>query len=330
MRDFDDSYLRTFGEKNCLRSGGLLYRVPANSGRGYNFEYLLFVPNGMRSRTCLILEGMNYGTCDTLNPAEKIEYMYEGFKSFRNPIHFCNQDSLFPILYPLIPRYFDENLKEEIYLNMLSSNSFIATDERYKRVDLQIINMIQDACARLKKDGVQVDERIIIHGFSAAAKFANRFALLHPEIVRLVIAGGLAGVLILPLKELDGKKLLYSVGIGNIDEITEEKVKKFRWLKQFYYQGMQDEIDAFENIGGEADLIPRYKGIISAEEMNQLYKVLGRDIKSRWHESQKFYKKLCKNVTLKTYENGGHNLDAAIAGIKEMLDAEAAGNVILQ
>lgn len=319
MNFFNDSYLREFGEKNNLKSGGLLYRVPSNPIQGYNFEYLLFIPKGMKCRTSLILESMNYKTCETINPKEKIEYMYEIYKSFRNPIHYCNQNSLFPILYPLIPRYYDNILSEEIYLNMLSSNSFKVNDKLYERVDLQIINMIKDAKKRLSENNVYLDEKIIIHGFSASAKFANRFTLLHPELVKLVIAGGLGGTLILPLRYIDSEELLYPVGVGNFSIVTDEKIKKFTNIKQFYYQGKKDMVDAFASVDDNS-FFPYYKGIINSDELKQMYKFLGRDINTRWENTQKIYNELCQDITFKTYENGEHNLNEAIDDIKRLLE----------
>ncbi len=319
MNFFSDSYLREYDEKNNLKSGGLLYRIPSHPTQGYNFEYLLFIPKGVKNKTSLILESMNYKTCETTDPKEKIEYMYENYKSFRNPIHYCNQNSLFPILYPLIPRYYDNILNEEIYLNMLSSNSFKVSNKLYERVDLQIINMIHDAKSRLSKNNIYLDKKIIVHGFSASAKFANRFALLHPELVKLVIAGGLGGTLILPLRNIDNEELLYPVGIGNFSEITDEKIKKFIAIKQFYYQGKKDEIDAFQSIDDKG-FIPYYKGIISSDELKQMYKYLGRDINTRWVNTQRIYNGMCKNVYLKTYENGEHNLNEAVEDIKKLLE----------
>lgn len=321
MIDFDDCYLRTFNEKNNLKSGGLLYRIPANPKNGFNFEYLLFIPNGINSNTSLILESMNYITCKTENPQEKIEYMYELYKSFRNPLHYCNQKSLFPIVYPLIPRYFDENLNEEIYLNMLSSNSFHVTNELFKRVDLQIINMLKDAKRRLKNNNINADDKIIIYGFSASSKFANRFALLHPEEVKLVIAGGLAGTLIIPFKTFENENLLYPIGIYNMEEITKEKVSSFTNIKQFYYQDINDPIDSFKSVD-DLGVTPFFPGIINEDELKQLYRILGKDIKTRWKSSQEIYNHLCKDITFKTYKIGEHKEKSALEEIKGLLENE--------
>ena len=173
----------------------------------------------------------------------------------------------------------------------------------------------------LDNNNIYLDEKIIVHGFSASAKFANRFSILHPELVKLVIAGGLGGTLILPLRNIDNEKLLYPVGVGNFSEITDEKIKKFIAIKQFYYQGKKDEIDAFQRVDDNG-FIPYYKGIINSDELKQIYKYLGKDINTRWENTQEIYNELCSNVILRTYENGEHNLNEAVEDIKKLLEDE--------
>ena len=110
---------------------------------------------------------------------------------------------------------------------MLSSNSFKITNQLFEKVDLRIINMINDAKRRLAQNNIYLDEKIIVHGFSASAKFANRFTLLHPELVKLVITGGLGGTLILPLRNIFNEESLYPVGIGNFSKITDKKKRLY-------------------------------------------------------------------------------------------------------
>lgn len=43
--------------------------------------------------------------------------------------------------------------------------------------------------------------------------FADRFTLLHQELVQEAAAGGINSNPILPLKEFEGNKLVYLVGI---------------------------------------------------------------------------------------------------------------------
>lgn len=41
----------------------------------------------------------------------------------------------------------------------------------------------------LHQEGINVGEKVILCGYSDGAKFASHFALLHPEIIKPVVAG---------------------------------------------------------------------------------------------------------------------------------------------
>lgn len=45
--------------------------------------------------------------------------------------------------------------------------------------------MIKYAINYLKSINVNVDNRVIISGYSEGAKFASHFSLLHPELIKL-------------------------------------------------------------------------------------------------------------------------------------------------
>ena len=320
MQGFEDCFARVFSSKHELVNGGILYRVPLNSEKGFLFDYLLFLPNGMKKRTTLILEFMNYKAGKTEHIEEKIEYMYEIFKSFRDIIHYCNQKSCFPILYPLIPRYFDLNLNEEIYVNMLSSNTFLATNPRFFHIDSQIICMVKDAMQRLLQNQITVDEKIIAYGFSGSGKAVDRFALLHSNLLKLVVAGGLAGTLILPYKSFHGEKLLYPVGIGNLQSQAID-LESFRRLKQFYYHGEKDGIDAFCS-DSNIEVVPHFKGIITSKELTQLYSYVGKDVATRWAVCQKIYQKYCYQAFFETYPDGTHSPAIAKEKIRDLFEKE--------
>lgn len=140
---------------------------------------------------------------------------------------------------------------------------------------------------------------VIIDGFSASANFANRFALLYPEVVKLAIAGACSGTGILPLKYIEKEELLYPIGCGNIDTITDDKIEQFENIKQFYYMGMLDSEDN-DPFGEKEDgtLINEFS--ITKKEANQLYKYIGKRIlPDRWLNFQKIYSSLGVSAILK-------------------------------
>lgn len=303
------------GPYNSWGVEGKIILIKANPKNGFNFDYTIYIPKTINPETTLIVEGSNFGSTYDWS-REKIlnEMMKEVIEPGKTgkPIYEIATNLGMPVLYPIFPKW--ANKKGPIYNIMLSSNSLNHNTPMLKelgleRVDLQLIQMIKDA--KLKLKDLEIDEKIIIDGFSASAKFANRFTLLHPEIVKACIAGGVAGMLTLPLEHIDTEKLLWPVGIGNLEELLGEKyvinIDEFKKVKQFYYMGMNDKNDPFEakDVGGV--LIPKYPELIEPEEIRQIYKYLGNNITgNRWENTKKIYNELGINATFKSYENVGH------------------------
>lgn len=63
------------------------------------------------------------------------------------------------------------------------------TDEFYRRPDEKIILMINNLSEDLHNDGFDVQQKVFVEGFSAGGMFANRFTLLHPELVKAAAIG---------------------------------------------------------------------------------------------------------------------------------------------
>ena len=76
-------------------------------------------------------------------------------------------------------------------------------DNPLERIDEQLINMFKDAQSKLEKKAIKTHNRFLLTGFSASGTFANRFTIIHPDRVFAVAAGGLNGLLMLPVDSLD-------------------------------------------------------------------------------------------------------------------------------
>lgn len=299
---------------------GKQYLIDANPKIGFNFPYTLFIPDNISKRTSLIVEGANSPYTKS-NIQEAVDDIKS--RSMDNIITSCNNETNYPILVPCFPRIYindsNGNLKE-LYTHMLTSESLRYKGLNLERIDNQLIYMIEDAIIRIKNLGIEIDDKIIIDGFSSSAKFANRFAILHPEKVKLLIAGGCSGVGILPLKNINHETLLYPIGCGDIEEITEEKIELFKKIKQFYYMGENDNNDPFEQ-DENGNLL--WKDCIEPREAQQLNKYFGKEMMpTRWERFQKIYKELGVNATFKTYKEYGHNPTPAINDIKNLLKRE--------
>jgi dienelactone hydrolase len=116
-----------------------------------------------------------------------------------------------PVLMPLFPR------PPNLYLQALTRASLKQkVESSFKRVDLQLIAMIDAARAELATKGLTIQSRVLIAGFSAAGMFTNRFAVLHPKRVLAAAVGSPGGWPIAPVAVYRGAKLRYPIGIADV------------------------------------------------------------------------------------------------------------------
>jgi hypothetical protein len=99
------------------------------------------------------------------------------------------------------------------------------------------------------------------------------------------------------MRELDGEKLLWPVGIGNVDEIDDEKLELYKQVPQFYFQGIFDANDCYQPNGYGTC---RNEGILQNDEAVQMYKLLGKNMnQDRWERTNQIISNLNCNITLK-------------------------------
>lgn len=135
-------------------------------------------------------------------------------------------------------------------------------------------------------------------GFSASGTFVNRFAFLHPEKIAALAVGGLNGILMLPLEEMNDRKLNYPLGVHNFEKLTGEKFKKEVYLQipQYIYMGALDDNDAVKFIDA-----------YSIEEREIVYSILGAEMQpGRWQNCQEIYREKGVNAVFTTYPGVGH------------------------
>lgn len=155
-----------------------------------------------------------------------------------------------------------------------------------------------DAQKRLESKNIRTEDQYLLAGFSASGTFANRFTLIHPEKVLAVTAGGLNGLLILPMDSMNNEIVKYPVGTGDFDEITGKEFQRKLFLKtpQFYFMGRLDDNDA----------VP-YDDAFDPYERNQIFNLLGEQIlPDRWDKCKSLYLSNNVNAVFKTYDNIGH------------------------
>lgn len=272
--------------------------VAAAPDKGFNFPFLLKIPAETKTNY-LIVETNNTGKV-----SDNVEEHYNNAKTTitGNAIGpWVSKKLKAPILIPVFPRSEQE---WQTYTHALDRDTLLITTGSLKRIDLQLLAMIKEAKKVLAKHSIRVDEKVIMTGFSASGTFANRFSLLHPDAIKVVVAGGLNSILMLPVSSLKEQKLTYPLGVDDFQVITGQAFADAKWkaLPQFLFMGANDTNDAAE-----------YDDAYSESERQVIYSVMGRKMQpERWQFCQQLYAQLNANVEFKTYQGIGHGTDLQI------------------
>lgn len=270
-----------------------LLRVSANPTKGFNYDYLLFIPKGTESKSYLLVEPNNtgYPVDDMDTHLERAVFLAAGSSVGRDVAYKMKV----PFLVPVFPR---PETEKNTYTHALDRDAMLSKSKDFSRLDLQLLAMIKDSREQLSILGIAVEEKVLINGFSASGSFVNRFAMLHPESIMAVAAGGLNSILILPMKTLAGHVLNYPLGVNDLSDITGEKadVNQFKRIPQLYYMGETDSNDA-----------ARFEDAYSLEEREIIKALFSEKVMpDRWEIMKKLYSDNGVNAELRTYPKMGH------------------------
>ena len=196
-----------------------------------NFEcpYILAYPHDYKENNPIILESNNQE-----NGMKLVSSALSGTLERMFPILVHSQNTN-PILVPLLPS-FNNGVP---YFQQLSVECFDASKTgKFHRIDQQVVSMIEDAKKIITGlSGKKVPEKIILNGYSASGVFAQRFALLHPELVSAACIGGAIGTMPLPLEQHQGKEIAYPLGIADYEKLTGKpfNIEAYKKIKFTYY-----------------------------------------------------------------------------------------------
>ena len=276
----------------------LIY-VPENPEKGFNFGYFLNIRTLDEGKLKFIVECNNTSVSNDMNETKaKTMRRIEENQEIATRLQNCVKNSV--VLMPTFIRPNRETEKGNIYTHSLTSDALNTDREDIVRVDRQLLCMIDDAKEKLKNMGYSFEEKITLTGFSASAKFAQRFAFFYPELVEMVIAGGMGALPCLPVSEYKGIKLNYPLGTNDYKKYTNRAFNKeaFDRIPQYLFIGAEDKNDP----------VP-YDDCYTSEERDEIYKVLGKDMqKERWPKMVEILKQLKqKNTTCVRFDGVEHS-----------------------
>jgi hypothetical protein len=277
--------------------GNDIIQVKADAQAGFNFPFYLFVPKAIdkNQKVHLFVESNNTGTTSDDLEVHQEKALRSASKNYPNRIAWSLGS---PLLVPVFPR---PRTNWQAYTHALDRDTLEIEEGKLKRIDLQLTAMIKYAQKLLRINGFKINDRVFMHGFSASAKFCNRYSFLHPEMVKAVASGGVNGLPTLPVRKWNDCELPFPIGIAEIERFIDKPFdeKAFRKVAHYIYMGAFDRNDTLPSRDAwreeEADIIKK----ALAEKM----------MPDRWELSQQIYQEQNINAQLVTYNGVLHSIE---------------------
>jgi hypothetical protein len=199
-----------------------------------------------------------------------------------------------PLLVPAFPRLASA---PNLYTHALDRDAMLVTDARLRRLDLQLLAMIEDARARLRKRHIEVRSRILMNGHSASGMFVTRFVLLHPEHVLAAAVGSPGGWPTVPTAEYRGHRLRFPIGVADLEELAGPPFDPvaFRRVQLFFLLGARDTNDSVTSTDSYDE--------VDAALATRLF---GNTPVKRWPFAERLYKAAGSACEFRLYPGVGH------------------------
>lgn len=277
-------------------------KFDAKPDQGFNYPYFLYVPSVPEEMASgpLLIEPNNTGkaTDDFSQHREAARQLANGNGNGGSGRAISNRLGV-PLLVPVFPRPWSEPVDADHYVHMLDTDTMHIESGDLERVDLQLLNMAEDARQQLSSTDFSLESGLLLNGFSASGNFVNRFAALHPDSIISVTAGGINGTPILPKEEAKGHTLNYQIGIADLPPLIgkEFDLEAFTNVNQLLYIG---ELDFNDTIG--------YSGTWDNRQEAIALDVYGPNMqRDRMPYSQSVYEEVDASAAFKIYDRVEHN-----------------------
>lgn len=185
-------------------------------------KYILGIPENMNENAEMFVEMYNSGGRETNDYEGNIQH---ALTDRGNPIEKTYRDFItdFPVVIPVIPCI--KGLPDFQQLSIDSIKEF--------HIHEKTKNCIFDAKTQIEEiTGKRVQDKIFLSGYSASGIFAQRFALIYPELINRALIGGAAGTIPVP-----SKKFKFPIGIEDFSELfgKEFNFEEYKEIQFGYY-----------------------------------------------------------------------------------------------
>jgi hypothetical protein len=278
---------------------GQLIKISPEPGKGFHWAYYLYLPKSLSESA---LQGDNtylfVAPNNTGSPDDNLQTHEDAARRKMIGLGQFGENLRTPLLQPIFPRP-KQDWKN--YTHALDRDTLLTENADLKRLDLQLIAMIDDAIGRLKANKISVDPRVLMYGFSAAGMFTNRFALLHPERIFAAAIGSPGGWAIAPVRKYNNQMLRYPLGVGDLNELLKKfsfNSRAFKALRLYFFLGDKDTNDSLT-----------YRDGYEKEDEEFVFKNFGSTLVERWKISEKLYQESgCRKCQFVLYKETGHTM----------------------
>jgi hypothetical protein len=265
-------------------------KIEAKPEKGFNWPYLLYIPETVKSSAVLLVEPNNSGTpSDDFTHHENRALLWLDIRSpFSHKLEV-------PLLIPIFPRY------DDLYTQALDRATLLTQRENLVRIDLQLMAMIDDATIKLAGQGIRVDKRFFMMGFSASGAFTSRFCAIHPERIMAAAIGAPGGWPIAPVAKWWGHDMTYILGISDLHSLTGKQfnLNEFKKIPLYLYLGDKDDNWDSQDVSTELHF-------------------LGKTFQERWLVAEEIYQSIGSRAEFVMYPGIGHVITTDI-----LMDIEA-------
>ena len=294
---------------------GIVYSIRimhSSENDNIHIPFLMAVPKNKVLNNQIILEANNLETDDLKSITKQA---CETGKRLAT----LTDNSPCPIVIPFIPSY-----KNRTYFQQLAKECFeLDKKDNNYRIDEQIVNMIKYTKDVLASEySIKADEKIFLNGYSSSGVFAQRFALIHPELIETACIGGASGSIPVPTK-----KIGYPLGISDYEQLFEKPFDKEAYSKiNFkYYVGELETInktlERFDDDGNPAPMhdMSYFDRSVPYQVGLQQRNIFGKDMFKRAQKTIEYLKSIGIKISHTIIPGRSHN-NRSGQGVNELGD----------
>ena len=257
--------------------------------------FVLITPSTLKDGQTLVMESNNL---ETNNIQSLLRQALGTGKDLNDILKGSN-----PILIPILP----SKSPNAPYYQQLSAECF----QNGERPDLNVVEAINKAKEIMKNQyNIQLNDKIFLNGYSSSGCFAQRFSLIHPELIDAACIGGASGSIPIPNKDFD-----YPLGIKNYEELFGKKFDIEEYKKiifDYYVGGLECETKSSDRTDENGNLSPMHdmsyfdKSVpIDVGETHR--KNLGQDMFERAKNTVEILRNIGINISHTIIPNTAHN-----------------------